>query len=185
MIKNTDRDWGWPAIALHWAVALLVLAAFALGLWMGEVPRAERPAYYAVHASLGITLLIVLAVRAVWALINRRPAPLANTPHWQHQAAQFAHVALYALTFAVAVLGWLLLGVEHPSIVPQAFGVVPAPPPVALGPAAEDFLEEGHELVAYVLMALVGLHAAAALWHHYVLRDGTLRRMWLRRAKTV
>jgi cytochrome b561 len=177
MLRNTDREWGWPAVALHWLVALLVLATFALGLWMGEVPRTERASYYAIHASLGITLLIVLVVRAVWALINPHPAPPADAPRWQHAAAWLAHLSLYGLTAAAAVAGWLLLGIEHPSIVPQAFGVLPAPAPVTLGPGAEDLLEEGHELIAYALMALVGVHALAALWHHYVLHDDTLRRM--------
>lgn len=178
MIRNTKDSWGWPALALHWAVALLVIATFVLGLWMSEVPaRADRPYYFAIHASLGITLLLVLAARIIWALINPPPAAPASTPAWQHAAARLTHLTLYALTFAAAILGWLLAGVAEPPIEPQAFGVVPMPSPVSLSPASEDFLEEAHELAAYALMALVGLHAIAALWHHYILRDNTLRRM--------
>lgn len=178
MIRNTTDRWGWPALALHWAVALLVIATFALGLWMSEVPaRADRPYYFAIHASLGITLLVVLAARLVWALLNPPPAAVPGTPRWQHSAARLTHLSLYALTFAAAILGWLLAGVAEPPIEPQAFGIVPLPAPVSLAPSSEDFLEEAHELAAYALMALIGLHALAALWHHYVVHDDTLRRM--------
>ncbi len=178
MIRNTNVSWGWPAVALHWAVALLVIATFALGLWMSEVPaRADRPYYFAIHASLGITLLVVLAARLVWVLLNPPPAPVPGTPPWQHSAARLTHLSLYVLTFAAAVLGWLLAGVAEPPIEPQAFGMLPLPAPVTLAPSSEDFLEEAHELTAYLLMALIGLHSLAALWHHYVVHDDTLRRM--------
>jgi cytochrome b561 len=84
---------------------------------------------------------------------------------------------LYALTLATVLIGWLLAGVQETPIVPVAFGVVPMPSPLTLSHAAEDFLEEAHELAAYALIALAGIHMLAALWHHYVLRDNTLRRM--------
>lgn len=178
MIANTPDAWGWPAIALHWIVALLVIATFGLGLWMGEIPmRADRPYYYAIHASLGITLLAVLVLRVIWALLNPAPAAPAGTSPLQHAAARFTHLALYVLTLATVLVGWLLAGVQDTPIVPLAFGIVPLPSPLPLSHAAEDFLEETHELAAYLLVAVAGLHILAALWHHYVLRDNTLRRM--------
>lgn len=178
MIRNSQNSWGWPAVALHWTVALLIVATFGLGLWMGEVPaRADRPYYFAIHASLGMTLLVILAVRIAWTLLNTHPAAPAGTPPWQHAAARLTHLGLNVLTLVTILLGWFLAGVHDTPIVPLAFGVVPVPSPLALSHAAEDFLEEAHELTAYALMALAGLHVVAALWHHYVLRDNTLRRM--------
>jgi cytochrome b561 len=145
---------------------------------MDEVPaRADRPYYIGIHASLGITLLVVLAARIVWALFNPPPAPPVGTRHWEHVIARVTHLSLYVLTLATVLIGWLLAGVEQPPIVPQAFGLVPMPSPLGLSPASEDFLEEAHELTAYALIALAGLHALAAMWHHYVLHDDTLRRM--------
>lgn len=178
MIRNSQNAWGWPAVALHWIVALLIVATFGLGLWMGEVPaRADRPYYFAIHASLGITLLVILVVRILWALANPTPAAPAGTPAWQHSAARLTHLGLYVLTLATILLGWFLAGVHDTPIVPLAFGALPMPSPLTLGHSAEDFLEEAHELAAYALLALAGLHVLAALWHHYVLRDNTLRRM--------
>lgn len=177
MIRNAKDSWGWPARALHWMVALLAIMTFALGLWMGEVPsRADRPYYIAIHASLGITLLIILTARLVWALANTTPAPPSGTPVWQVRAARITHISLYAVTFIVVLFGWLLVGSMHPPIVPQAFGFLPVPAPLDVG-AYDDFFEEAHELVAYALIALASVHALAALWHHYVMHDDTLRRM--------
>jgi cytochrome b561 len=184
MIRNTRDGWGWPAVALHWAVALLIVAAFALALVTDELPRPERPYYDFIHASIGITVLVILVARIAWALLNPTPAPPAGTPHWQHTAARLTHLSLYLLTLAVVLFGWMLAGLSTPPIEPQAFGLVPMPSPVTLSPAAEDFLEEAHEITAYALVALACLHALAALWHHFVLRDDILRRMLVSRART-
>ncbi len=178
MIANSRDAYGWPAIALHWIVAALIVATFGLGLWMGEVPvRADRPYYFMIHGSLGITLLAILVLRIAWALLNPAPAAVAGTSPLQHAAARFTHLALYALTLATVVFGWLIAGVQDTPVVPLAFGLVPVPSPLPLSHAAEDFLEEAHEITAYLLMLAAGVHVLAALWHHYVLRDETLRRM--------
>lgn len=178
MIRNSHDAWGWPAIFLHWIVALLIVVTFGLGLWMGEVPvRADRPYYYAIHASLGITLLAILVLRILWATLNRAPAAPAGTSPVQHAAARFTHLGLYVLTLATVLLGWLLTGVADEPITPRLFGLLALPVPVTLPLSTEDFLEESHELVAYALIGLATLHVLAALWHHYVLRDDTLRRM--------
>jgi cytochrome b561 len=176
MIRNSNDAWGWPAIALHWIVALLVLTNFALGLWMGELPRPERPYWYGLHASIGITLLVILVARIAWTLSNPAPAPAAGTPAWHDSAARFTHVALYILTLATVLFGWFMAGVRRVPIVPEAFGIVPLPSPIAI-PGSKDFFEEAHEIAAYALIGLAAAHMIVALWHHYVLRNATLRRM--------
>src|SRR5262249_42081877 len=90
--------------------------------------------------------------------------------------ARFTNGGLYVLTFVTALLGWLPAGASEP---PQAFWLVPIPASVAVGSQSEDFLEESHEVTAYALMGLAGVHTAAALYHHFVLRDPLLRRMIL------
>lgn len=178
MIRNSQHAYGWPAITLHWVVALLIIVTFGLGLWMGEVPlRDDRPYYYAIHASLGITLLVILVLRIVWALLNPAPDAPAGTPPWQHAAARLTHLSLYVLTLATVLFGWFLASVEDTPIVPLAFGLVPLPSPLPLPHSAEDFLEEAHEIAAYALIAVASLHILAGLWHHYVMRDDTMRRM--------
>jgi cytochrome b561 len=176
MIANSRDSYGWPAIALHWMVAALIFANFGLGLWMGDLPRPDRPYWYAIHASIGITVLVILAARTVWALLNPVPDPAAGTPAWQHRAARFTHVTLYALTLMTILFGWFMAAVRRVPIVPDAFGIVPLPSPIAIA-GSKDFFEEAHELAAYALIFVAGAHMLAALWHHYRLRDNTLRRM--------
>ena len=176
MIRNSSDAWGWPAITLHWVVALLVVATFALGLWMGDLPRPERPYWYGIHASIGITLMVILLARIAWALLNPTPGAVAGVPPWQQKAARFTHLSLYGLTLATVLFGWLLASVKRTPIVPYVFGVVPLPSPLVI-PWAKDFFEEAHEIVAYALICLAAAHMLAALWHHYVLGNETLRRM--------
>ena len=176
MIRNSNDAWGWPAIALHWVVALLVLANFALGLWMGELPRPERPYWYALHASIGISLMAILLVRIAWALLNPTPAQVAGVPAWQQKAARFTHLSLYVLTLATVLFGWLMAPLKRTPIVPDLFGLVPLPSPLVI-PSAKDFFEEAHEITAYALIGLAAAHMLAALWHHFLLRNDVLRRM--------
>jgi cytochrome b561 len=176
MIRNSNDAFGWPAITLHWVVALAVIGNFVFGLWMGDLPRPERQYWYGIHASIGITLLVILLARIVWALLNPVPTPVAGTPPWQHTAARLTHLSLYGLTLATVLFGWFLAGVRRVPIVPEAFGIVPLPSPLVI-PAAKDFFEEAHEITAYALIGLAAAHMLAALWHHYVLGNETLRRM--------
>jgi cytochrome b561 len=176
MIRNSNDAWGWPAITLHWVVALLVIATFALGLWMGDLPRPERPYWYGIHASIGVTLMVILLARIAWALLNPTPTAAAGIPPWQQKAARLTHLSLYGLTLATVLFGWFLASVKRTPIVPYVFGAVPLPSPPVI-PSAKDFLEEAHELTAYALIGLAAAHMLAALWHHYVLGNGTLRRM--------
>jgi cytochrome b561 len=184
MIRNTNEAWGWPARTFHWVIALLIIAMFAFGLWMTDVPaKADRPYYFAIHASIGVTLLVLLAARFVWWTLNATPALPPGTPSWQQVAARVSHASLYVLAFGTAGLGWLLAGALEPAIEPQVFGLLPMPSPLTLR-ASEDFLEEAHELAAFALIAVAGVHTAAALWHHFVLRDNVLTRMLSGRAGT-
>lgn len=177
MTRSPEYRRGRPAIFLHWTVALLVLATFAAALIADEIPKFEQPTFYMIHGSLGSTLLIVLVVAIVWSVLRPSPRPANDAPHWQHGLARLVQIGLFATTLCAVLLGWALISLEYPMVEPLAFGILPMPVPVSVSPIYNDVLEEGHELFAYAAVSLAGLHAAAALWHHYVLRDDTLRRM--------
>ena len=92
MIAQHERRLGLDAIALHWVVALLVIGPFGLGLWMDEVPaRPDRPFYYAIHASIGITLLALILVRFAWGRYSTPVRP-DGTPAW-HSACRSSVIA--------------------------------------------------------------------------------------------
>jgi cytochrome b561 len=178
MIRNTNEAWGWPARTLHWIVAAMVLGLFAFGLWMTEVPpRDARRFYVAIHASIGITLLALMLVRLFWRAANAEPAQPEGTPAWQRTAAWISHRLLYALTFATLIVGWLMSGTFKQPLEPKILGVVPVPQLLEAGSPYRELLAEAHEWLAYALIAVVVVHAAAALYHHFALRDTVLRRM--------
>jgi cytochrome b561 len=177
MIRNTSESWGWPARALHWIVAAMVLGLFAQGLVMDELPRGARAFNVWLHAAAGITLLAIAALGFLWWLANAVPAEPEGMPAWQRRAAQLAHWGLYALIFASTIAGWALAGTMRTPLAIQLFGVVEVPQLMTRGSGLHELLEEAHELAAYALIALVCVHVAAALYHHLVLRDAVLWRM--------
>ncbi len=160
--------------SIHWGVALLVLAIYAIGLGREALPKGDfRTFLLGLHMSLGIGLMALLAVRIGWRFAAPTVAPVPMSDGMRF-AARLGHGALYGLMIAAPVVG--LLAAWMKGRVVGFFGM-PIPSPFLVDTAAAKWLEEAHELTANSLVALAGLHAVAALIHHLVLKDGTLRRM--------
>jgi cytochrome b561 len=163
------------AIALHWLLALMIVGSFSVGLYMHELPVSPtRLKLYNWHKWAGVTILSLSALRLLWRLANRPPADLP-APRWQQQAAHLTHGALYLLFFAVPLAGWAYSSAAGFPIV--WFGVLPLPDFVSPDKALAETLKEVHATLAWALAALVVLHVAAAMKHHFVDRDGLLSRM--------
>jgi cytochrome b561 len=177
MFRNTRESWGWPARALHWIVAVLVLGLFMHGLWMEELPDDAAHFQVWLHSTFGISLLVIAAAGFLWWLVNVVPVEPPRTPEWQRRAARGVHWMLYALIFAVAITGWALNGTMRAPVPIALFGFIGVPQLTGPGSGAHELLEEAHEMLANVLIALVAVHVAAALYHHFILRDGVARRM--------
>ena len=184
MPKTSPRS-DWPALskALHWLVAALILVMAWLGLTMGEMPNGpDKIATYALHKSIGLGILALVALRLSWRLYAGTPAPVAGTPRWQARIAGVTHVALYALLLALPLSGWLLNSASGFPL--QWFGLFNLPALAGRDEALHALAGQAHELLFWALAGLVVLHAAAALHHHLFLGDATLARMlphgWLR-----
>jgi cytochrome b561 len=177
---DADR-WTAASITLHWLTFAIIVVAASLGLWMTGLPLGlAKLQMYALHKSLGLTVLALTALRLLWRLVGRVPGALPGAPRWQHLLAGATHGALYFLLFAVPLSGWRYNSVSGFPL--QWFGLLRLPALGATDLAAKHAAKEWHELLFYTLAALVAVHAVAALGHHYVWRDDTLRRMWFRRA---
>lgn len=163
------------AIALHWLTALLVVANLLLGLSMVPLPITPRKLYsYQWHKWIGITVFLLTCARLAWRRVHSPPPPVAMA-EWQRRAAAASHVLLYALLLLIPVSGWLYSSSTGVQVV--YLGLVPLPDLVPNDKALAAVLRAIHLTLNFLLFALVCVHSAAALKHHFVDRDPALIRM--------
>lgn len=167
-------------ITLHWLTLALVVGVYALIQLHDVLPRGSdaRALVKAWHETLGVTVFAVVLARLPLRLVLGVPPALATTPRWQHQLAGAMHWALYGLLITAPILGYLSLNAQGTPV--PFFGLQM---PVFIGPdrALMRQIKEIHETVGTMGYWLIGLHAGAALAHHYLMHDDTLRRMGLSR----
>jgi cytochrome b561 len=177
MIRNTSSSWGSVARSFHWVLGITIIAMIAFGWWMNHFPaRPDRFFYRSIHADIGYLVLLLTVARLIWRGLNPSPALPADTPRWQRIMARSSHGALYAVTILVAMLGWAHSGAHAPDYA-DWFGLFRVPQITSPDKAAAQAYEDRHILFAYVLLALVAIHIAAAAWHHLMKRDRVTARM--------
>ena len=174
-IIPTDVMYTRTAIALHWLTVALIATGFTLGKWMVGLPIAPQTLrIYAYHKWIGITVFLVTIARLAWRYTHPVP-PLAGLPAWQRRAAAASHVSLYVLMLAVPVSGWLFSSASGVQVI--YFGLIALPNLVPRDDALAATLKSAHFALNFTLLALVLVHAGAALRHHFVERDRVLLRM--------
>lgn len=173
--KADPERYARPSIILHWFMALLIVAVYAAIELREFWPKgtATRDAFKTWHFMLGLSVFALvwlrIAARLLWA-----PPPPADGPAWRRAVAAATHVALYLLMIAMPTAGWLILSAKGDAIPFFGFEL---PPLVAANDALAGQVEELHELGGTIGYWLIGLHAAASLFHYYILKDGMLARM--------
>ncbi len=171
-VYSNERQFGAVARLLHWILAILILAQLFSGLFDDFLPKQPTIAF---HKALGIiTLVLALARLAWWAADRVRPgnddlAPLMKL------SATLVKVLLALLSVGLPLTGWLMSSAAAKPI--SLFGLAIVPPLVGPDKALAHLFKESHELVGNVLLVLVVAHVAAALYHHFVLKDSVLRRI--------
>ena len=174
-IRNTAERWGLVTIGFHWLTVLLVVGLCLVGFLMQELPSGRfKIEVFAVHKSFGLTLLAITVLRLAWRLLAGTPLP-EPMPAWQALAARLSHVLLYAVLVAMPLTGWLYTSASGFPL--RWFGQFALPKLSGRDRDVAGFAVEAHETLFLVLAALVTVHALAALKHHYLDRDRTLRRM--------
>jgi cytochrome b561 len=169
-----------PARLLHWLMALLLVVQISVGVVMSyrgnvlNLWNGVTDFLYGTHKSVGFVLLILLLLRALVRLTAGAPPPEPSLAPWQRWVAAANHAGLYVLLLVVPMLGWLGVSL-FPAL--EVFGLVSLPSIAAPDRGASDTVFILHRLMAFLLVALIALHVAAALHHHFIRRDGVLRRM--------
>lgn len=184
-VKPRPSRWNGWIIALHWAAGAVILGLIALGWIMvhGGLDSAATFDLYQRHKSWGFVALALTAGRLAARFLGSSP-PAPVSPRWERRLAALTQGSLYVLTVGAILSGWLLVSAS-PLPVPTRFFdlfVIPniAPPRPSLFAAAVL----GHEAAAWAIAALVALHAAGALKHHFANGDDVLRRMLPRRRRS-
>ena len=173
---NPAARYGRASIALHWLMLILIAAVYACIELRGNFPKGSdlREGLKTWQFMLGLSVLLLVAVRVVLRLTSTTPPIQPAPPRWQVVPSRLMLVALYALMIGMPLLGWLTLSAEG-KVIPFFF--VQPPALVTESQAVVDWAKELHETGGTIGYFLIGIHAAAALFHHYFVRDNTLRRM--------
>lgn len=181
-VRNDSRRYGAVAQALHWVIALGFVAQFGIAWYMDDLPFGPAAMWwFNFHKSIGMTLLALAVLRLAWRAFNPPPPLPAGRPAWEYRAARASHIALYGVLFAQPLTGLTFsLFSEFPNVI---WGyTLPNPGHVEW---VKDIFMAAHVYLSWVVIALVAIHAGAALRHHFVEKDDVLIRMLPLRRRSV
>ena len=175
MLSNSKQSYGWISIALHWISALLVIGLFALGFWMVELNYYSEwyrlaPHY---HKSVGLLLAVLVIFRLVWNIYQPSPQPTGRP--LEQKVARLTHGVLYVGLLSLFLSGYLISTADGRGI--ELFDWFTLPSMGEWIENQEDVAGTIHEYLAYSLIGLALLHGLAALKHHFIDKDNTLRRI--------
>ena len=173
--SDAVERYGTGAVVFHWTMFLLVVAVGILGLLHDSWPKRTQAFWINLHAMLGLLLWLTLMARFWWRILHRPPSLPSGVGDWSRRLSGPVHWALYALLFVTPIVG-IVTFIWHGRIFD--FGVFHLDFGVKSNRAVFHPTEDIHGYLAYAIFALAGVHAAAALWHHFFQRDGVLERMW-------
>ena len=176
-LKNHPGGWGPVSQLLHWLIVLLVAVMATIGLTMDELPQTPKYFWvYDLHKSTGLAVLGLVLLRLGWRWYAGAPLPVAGTPRWQRRVAGVTHGLLYLLLLAMPLSGWLFDSAN--ALRPlRWYGWLAVPKLAAPDEDLAELARDAHEWLFWALLALVIVHAAAAVYHHVFRNDATLARM--------
>ncbi|MDF3054439.1 MAG: Cytochrome B561-like protein [Gammaproteobacteria bacterium] len=174
-IRNTPTHYGLIAKLFHWIMSLIVICMLCIGLYMVSLPNSlDKLQIYGYHKATGILVLSLVTLRVLWRCFNISPT-LAPMPNWQKISAHSLHIALYVFMFAMPLTGWMMSSAA--GIPVSFFGLFVLPDLVSPNPTLLTFFDQTHKTLAFILIGMILLHLLAALKHHFINKDDTLRKM--------
>ena len=178
-LLNSGRHYGLVAIALHWLMALLLIGLIGMGLYMVSLPDAgydeRKIRLILLHKELGMLALVIAAPRLLWRFANALPRLADTLPDWQKVLARFVHLCFYGLMFALPVTGWMMSSAAGVPV--SVVGLITLPDLVARSDLLFQTYIQVHAVLAFGLIACMLAHIGAALRHHFLLHDPSLKKM--------
>ena len=174
-LRNTTQRWGVIAQLFHWLIVALILVQVWLAVRADDLTGMGKLRELAKHKSVGITILMLVILRLLWRSQNPHPPLPDNLKPYERSLARFTHGALYTLLFAIPLSGWTMSSARGFPV--SWFGFFTLPDLVPKNRALYDWLMMTHHTLAWVLFAVIALHVAGALKHHFVHKDDVLKRM--------
>lgn len=172
-IKNSASTYGSVAKFFHWLIFVLLLFMVILGYCLDDVPKLYRPFATNLHKLTGLLILLLMLLRAAWALINPKPL-LPNARAWEYWAAYSVHGLLYVTVIAMPLVGWIASNAaDHPPYLGHIVFSLPIAQNKALADAAFDL----HGNLAIAIIILFVIHVLAAFYHYFIKKDDVLQRM--------
>ena len=178
-IKNTEHRFGAIGVLFHWSMAILIMALAGLGLYMVTLPDAgfnlKKITLILYHKDFGMLVLALAILRLAWRLSNVIPQATELLPDWQQIAARFVHLCFYALMFALPITGWLMSSAAgFPVSLLELFTL---PDLISHNDYLFQQFVEIHKWLGYGFIFFILIHTGAALGHHFIFKDDTLRKM--------
>jgi cytochrome b561 len=171
--------YGVTAKIFHWLIFLLLAAQYAVGSIMPHIGRKTLDeGWVSWHLSIGAAILLVIFARFLWRVANPVAPPDALEP-WEYWLSRVTHLALYALVFAMTLLGWAAANYRGWDV--TLLGLFTLPPLAAKGAPWAHEAGDIHNILVYVLLGFIVLHVAGALYHYFIKRDRVLQRMLMSR----
>ena len=176
MLRNNSEGYGLVSQTLHWVIVVLVFTQFVIGSIAADLPLGmQRLIWLSRHKSIGMTIFVLVILRLLWRWLNPVPRPPVQMPGYEQKLARISHGLFYVLLLCMPIAGWIHSSASNLTV--SWFGLFTWPDLTGPDKYIAHLAGEIHEGLAWGLFALIGVHIAAALRHHFILRDDVLIRM--------
>jgi len=176
-LTNSKDAFGWLSISLHWLLAFALIGMYFLGDYMVELGYYDTWYHRApqIHKEIGAIIGVLMLLRLLWNLFQTTPDAISNEKPLINKLAKLAHIALYGLVFVLVISGYLISTAKGQGI--DIFGWFEIPALLSDNKDRGELAGDIHEWIGLLFIVTVALHALAALVHHFVFKDHTLKRM--------
>ena len=182
MLKKQVPNYSTGSKWIHWLVALIVISMLAGSFFLDDVPEQYKGRAYMIHKSVGLTVLFLMILRLFWIRYRGKPALPVSVSAWERFLSHLVQYSLYVFVILMPLCGWIMSVAANRT--PVFFGLFPVPiPGIAPNKALSQLMLQAHITIAWIIIALLVLHIAGALKHHFIDKDDVLRRMWRNRVE--